>query len=75
MMSFSGKQQHPAFVLQCLNKGFDGPAFGPRMSQQNKREFTEEQMRLGREGHIGLQAGYNKGATPAGINMGKQRLI
>jgi len=60
--------------LQCLNKGFEGPAFGPKMSQEHKREFTEEQMRAG-EGHIGLQAGYNKGATQSGINIGKPRSV
>lgn len=60
---------------QCLNKGFDGPAFGPKMSEENKREFSEEQLRAGREGHIGLQAGSNKGATQSGVNMGKPRSV
>jgi len=64
-----------ALARTCLNKGFEGPAFGPKMSEQNKREFTEEQMRAGRDGHIGLQAGQNKGATQAGINMGKPRSV
>jgi len=64
-----------ALARLCLNKGFDGPSFGPKMSQENRREFTEEQMRAGRDGHIGLQAGYNKGANQAGINMGKQRSV
>jgi len=59
---------------QCLNKGFEGPAFGPKMSEEHKREFTEEQLRAG-EGHIGLQAGYNKGATQSGINIGKPRSV
>ena len=62
-------------VLQCLNKGFDGPAFGPKMAEQNKREFSEEQLRAGREGVIGLQAGSNKGATQSGTNMGKPRSV
>ena len=44
------------------------------MADENKREFTEEQLRAG-EGHIGLQAGYNKGASQAGQNMGKQRMV
>jgi len=60
--------------MQCLNKGFEGPAFGPKMAQEHKREFTEEQLRAG-EGHIGLQAGYNKGATQSGINIGKPRSV
>ena len=44
------------------------------MSQENKREFSEDQLRAG-EGHVGLQAGFNKGASQAGINMGKPRSI
>jgi len=60
---------------QCLNKGFDGPAFGPKMAEENKREFSEEQLRAGRQGHIGLQAGSNKGATQSGINIGKPRSV
>lgn len=35
---------------------------GPKPSEENKREFTEEQLRAG-DGIIGLQAGTNKGAT------------
>jgi len=64
-----------ALARLCLNKGFDGPAFGPKMSTENKRGFTEEQGRANRDGAIGLQAGQNKGATQAGINMGKGRSI
>ena len=60
---------------QCLNKGFDGPAFGPKMAEENKREFSEEQLRAGRQGHIGLQAGSNKGATQSGLNIGKPRSV
>ena len=36
------------------------------MADGNKREFTEEQLRAS-EGHVGLQAGYNKGASQAGV--------
>lgn len=63
-----------ALARLCLNKGFDGPAFGPKMSEEHKREFTEEQLRAG-EGHLGLQMGYNKGATQSGINIGKPRSV
>jgi len=45
------------------------------MAEENKREFTEDQLRAGRQGHIGLQAGSNKGATQSGINMGKPRSV
>lgn len=47
---------------------------GPRPSEENKREFTETQLRAG-EAIIGLQAGTNKGATQAGSNMGASRKI
>lgn len=36
------------------------------MADENKREFTEEQLRAS-EGHVGLQAGFNKGASQAGV--------
>ncbi|PBC33640.1 Muscle-specific protein [Apis cerana cerana] len=51
-----------------------GPWLGPRPAEENKRHFTEEQLRAG-EGYIGLQAGTNKGATQAGQNFGATRKI
>lgn len=54
--------------------GYDGPVLGPAESTENKREFTDEQLRAG-EGVIGLQAGSNKGASQAGQNFGKTRAI
>ena len=36
------------------------------MADKNEREFSEEQLRA-HEGHIGLQAGFNKGASQAGV--------
>uniref|UniRef100_A0A069DQ56 Putative calponin n=1 Tax=Panstrongylus megistus TaxID=65343 RepID=A0A069DQ56_9HEMI len=51
-----------------------GPWLGPRPSEENKRQWTEEQLRAG-EGVIGLQAGQNKGATQAGQNFGATRKI
>lgn len=50
------------------------PGLGPKEASANKRAFTEEQMRAG-DGVIGLQAGYNKGASQAGQNFGKTRSI
>jgi len=41
---------------------------------RNIRSFTEEQLRAG-DSIIGLQAGSNKGASQAGLTMGKQRMI
>lgn len=54
--------------------GFNGPALGPDEATENKREFSEEQLRAG-ESVIGLQAGSNKGASQAGQNFGKTRAI
>ncbi|KAL6422878.1 hypothetical protein ACFW04_010422 [Cataglyphis niger] len=51
-----------------------GPWLGPKPAEENKRSFTEEQLRAG-EGLIGLQAGTNKGATQAGQNFGATRKI
>ncbi|KAK2715649.1 muscle-specific protein 20-like [Artemia franciscana] len=51
-----------------------GPYLGPKPAEENKREWTEEQLRAG-EGMIGLQAGTNKGASQAGQNIGATRKI
>ncbi|XP_014282714.1 muscle-specific protein 20 [Halyomorpha halys] len=51
-----------------------GPWLGPKPAEENKREWTEEQLRAG-ECVIGLQAGQNKGATQAGQNFGATRKI
>jgi hypothetical protein len=53
---------------------FTGPPLGPKMSDSNKRNFSEEQIKKGRDGQIGLQAGSNKGASQAGLGgMGNNR--
>nr|AAY68367.1 muscle protein 20-like protein [Anoplophora glabripennis] len=51
-----------------------GPYLGPKPSDENKREFSEEQLKAGQT-VIGLQAGQNKGATQAGQNIGAGRKI
>jgi hypothetical protein len=51
-----------------------GPNLGPKPSQENLRNFSEDILRAG-ETMIGLQAGSNKGATQAGSNMGATRKI
>ncbi|XP_023014236.1 muscle-specific protein 20 transgelin [Leptinotarsa decemlineata] len=51
-----------------------GPYLGPKPSQENKREFSEETLKAGQT-IIGLQAGQNKGATQAGQNIGASRKI
>lgn len=53
---------------------YTGPVLGPKMAEKQSREFTEDQLREGRN-VISLQYGSNKGASQAGLNMGKQRMI
>lgn len=63
------------FILQCYkHPEFQGPYCGPPPATENRREFTEEQLRAG-ESIIGLQAGTNQGATQAGQNFGASRKI
>ena len=47
-------QNHPEYT---------GPSLGPKMATKNERNFTDEQIRQGRDGVIGLQSGSNKGAS------------
>lgn len=54
--------------------GYDGPTLGPKEAEGEKREFTEEQLSAGKN-IIGLQMGTNKGASQAGMTMGKSRAI
>ncbi|XP_069698236.1 myophilin [Periplaneta americana] len=49
-------QKHPEYT---------GPRLGPKMADENKREFSEDQLRAS-EGHLGLQMGFNKGASQSG---------
>ncbi|KAH9597008.1 Calponin-3 [Schistosoma haematobium] len=59
---------------QCQRNNFNGPVCGPKPTYENKREFTEEQLRAS-EGIIGLQAGTNKCASQAGMSHGGPRHI
>jgi hypothetical protein len=63
-----------AFGRKAQKIGFEGPTLGPAESNENKREFTEEQLNAGKN-IIGLQAGTNKCASQAGQNFGKTRSI
>lgn len=63
-----------ALGRQAQKKGFNGPALGVKESDQNKREFTDQQLRAG-QNVIGLQMGSNKGASQAGQSFGKPRHI
>ncbi|KAB7494395.1 Muscle-specific protein 20 [Armadillidium nasatum] len=51
-----------------------GPWLGPRPAEEQKREWTEEQLRAS-SNVIGMQAGYNKGATQAGDHFGATRKV
>jgi len=53
---------------------YNGPTLGPQESAENKRTFTDDQLRAS-EGIIGLQAGSNQGASQAGQNFGLGRQI
>jgi len=53
---------------------WQGPYLGPRPAEENKREFTEEQIAASKT-VIGLQAGSNQGASQAGMNDGAQRRV
>ncbi|GAB1605530.1 myophilin-like [Argonauta hians] len=48
--------------------------FGPKESQANIRNFTDEQLKAGNS-VISLQYGSNKGASQSGISFGKSRMI
>ena len=76
------EKQNMASVIQGIHalgrkaqrKGYSGPTLGPKESDQNMRDFTDEQLRAG-QGVIGLQMGTNKVANASGINYGKSRGI
>ncbi|XP_076444634.1 myophilin-like [Babylonia areolata] len=53
---------------------YTGPMLGPKMAEKCERQFTEAQM-LEAKNVVSLQYGSNKGASQAGINMGKPRSI
>ena len=68
-MTFSDRKTKQVLTIPQTQKHpeYCGPRLGPKMADENKREFSEEQTRALREGQIGLQAGFNKGATQSGI--------
>jgi hypothetical protein len=64
-----------ADVLQAYkHPEWRGPWLGPKPSEENRRDWSDEQLRAG-ETMIGLQAGSNKGATQAGQSFGATRKI
>ncbi len=63
------------FFFQAQRKNFNGPTLGPKMSDANIREFTDEQLRAGQNMVGLLNDGMNKGASQAGQNFGLSRHI
>ena len=57
-------QKHPEY---------QGPSLGPKFSTKNERNFSEEQIRKGRDGVIGLQSGTNKGASQVNIIISRNQ--
>ena len=62
------------FSWQAGVKGINVPVLGPKESETNVREFTDEQLKEG-QNVIGLQMGSNKGASQAGDHYGRPRQI
>ncbi|KAG7282675.1 hypothetical protein CRUP_017601 [Coryphaenoides rupestris] len=50
------------------------PSWFHRKAQENKREFSDEQLMEGKS-VIGLQMGTNRGASQAGMSYGRPRQI
>lgn len=59
---------------QAGTKGLSVPTLGPKEATENKREFTEQQLKEG-QNVIGLQMGTNKLASQAGEHFGRQRQV
>jgi len=65
------------FTIEALGRALltaGRAGYGKKESEKNERHFTEEQMKAG-QNVIGLQMGSNKGASQAGQNFGKSRMI
>ena len=76
-LNLLASQRHNAqtLTLQAQTRpDYTGPMLGPKMAEKQSREFSEDQLREGRN-VISLQYGSNKGASQAGMNLGKQRMI
>lgn len=63
-----------ALGIEAQSKGVGPEGYWPKKSEKNVREFSEEQLKAG-QSIISLQYGTNKGASQAGMNIGKQRKI
>jgi len=63
-----------AFGRKAWKLGYVDIQLGPEEAVENKRDFDEDTLNAGK-GIIGLQMGSNKGASQAGQNFGKTRMI
>jgi len=72
------ERQNLNAVVICLESlgrkagKYGKPSIGPKESEKNVRNFTDEQMRAS-DGMISLQYGSNKGASQTGQNFGNSR--
>lgn len=63
------------YIFQAQSRpDYKGPEIWPKKCEHNVRTFSEEQLKAGQQ-VIGLQYGSNKGASQAGMNFGKARMI
>lgn len=65
---------HVYLYGQAAAKGLSVPGLGPREATENKREFSQEQLKEG-QNVIGLQMGTNKLASQAGDHFGRPRQV
>lgn len=63
-----------ALGIEAQSKGVGPQDYWPKKSERQSRNWTEEQLKAG-QNVVSLQMGTNKGASQAGMNMGKQRMI
>jgi len=61
------------FGSEAQRNGFQGMTIGPKPTEKNVREFSDEQLKAG-QGIIGLQAGSNKGASQKGFGAGVRHI-
>ncbi|XP_067945542.1 muscle-specific protein 20-like isoform X2 [Watersipora subatra] len=68
------EEQNMNQVITCIAALMRKFGLGPKESTENKRDFTDEQLKAG-QSVIGLQMGTNRGASQAGMSFGKARHI
>ncbi|KAJ1660693.1 calponin [Dispira simplex] len=62
-----------ALSRQAQKVGFGGPLIGPKLADQHRRQFTEQQLRAGQGIINPVQMGYNGGANMSGVQFGARR--